>query len=179
MSKPKRIASNSIATDNLGIIAGRALHYWRCLPMGVKCWYEPEDMIAELVTEVLRAAPRYDATRALPSTFVYRVADSKAQIILQHYHCAKYTGVEIPVEEQPNLKTADNAVRLRESRNAVERVIQYASPKLRNWLTGWLTQSNTSRRPAPTVTDELLQLSKQHGVNYRDFQLVFRQLVAE
>lgn len=168
---------NKLVVDNLGIIAGRALYWWKRLPLSVKQGYDPEDMISEVALHVIKAAGHYRSDKALPSTFVYHVADNKAQLIMSHYRTAKRCADLVPLDKLLNLSAADSTTRLRESRSAVERVIQYASPGLRNWLAGWLSQSNVHRKPAPAVEQELLNLSHQHGVRFRDFQLVFQQLV--
>ena len=135
-------------------------------------------MIGEVVVHVLRVAKQYQPGKALPSTFVYHVADNKCQVIVSHYRAQKHTASLVPVEEQLHLSATDSSTRLREARSAVERVIESASLPLRTWLQAWLLQE-TRRRPAPSVAQELLTLSRRHGAHFRDFQVVFRQLVIQ
>jgi DNA-directed RNA polymerase specialized sigma24 family protein len=189
--------AETITTDNLGIISGRAIHYHRFLPLHVRRHYEADDMINDCCLHVFRQAAegKYDPAKAKPVTWCYHVADNHCKTILSHWSSQKYTNYET-AELEPLLRFVERDVTAstkraiatieaavatevpqmltEDSANAVEGVLRHATPWMRELLEQLLC-GMLDRMSAPPDKEcfyELQGLAAKYGATLRDFELV-------
>jgi len=173
---PTSQAKAILIEEHLGIVAGRALRYWQLLPDNVKAYYDPDDMVMDVVTHIVRyAARKYDPQRKYcPSTFVWWVADNQCKTLLTKYSSRKYQTVELPDEEEmPQFfSNAETLVRLREAMVRVERVLKGAvGTPLALYLDNLLYGHPLWKWPPP-ICMQFLDLSHRCRVGYEDFRLI-------
>ena len=183
-----------IATRHLGVIAARCLVHWRRLPPSVQAGYDPEDMIGDVVLKVVRVSTRYSAKRAKEVTWVWWVADNECKAIVSKYACKKRGAdkiVQLPENEYCNpavgkenqrckdsiLYSPDRERYLVESRNAVERTIQFAPDAARDLLSRLLTGRVRGHVDLETV-ESLRQAARSQRATLGDFMLAYRCMVA-
>ena len=166
-----------IATRHLGIIAARALYHWRRLPPSVQAGYDPEDMIGDVVLKVVRVSARYSAKRAKEVTWVWWVADNECKAIVSKYSCKKRGADKIsPLPEDFQLAGPQSERRVVESRNAVERTIQFAPDAARDLLSRLLT-GRVRGRVDPETVESLRQAARSQRATLGDFMLAYRCMV--
>jgi DNA-directed RNA polymerase specialized sigma24 family protein len=189
--------AETITTDNLGIISGRAIHYHRFLPLHVRRHYEADDMINDCCLHVFRQAAegKYDPAKAKPVTWCYHVADNHCKTILSHWSSQKYTNYET-AELEPLLRFAERdataptkraiatieaaiatevpQMLTEDSVNAVEGVLRHAAPWMRELLEQLLCGrlDRVSAPPDKECFYELQELAARYGATLRDFELV-------
>ena len=186
--KQKRgtLDTREITMRNLGIAAERALHYWQRLPVSVKNFYEADDMIDDVVLHIYRKANHYDADKGRASTFVYRVATRRCLDILAYYWAPKRgAAVTVPIEE--HWAAADKAMvdnyaeesrnDVTDSKDAMERVIQFSPDFVRRALAELLSPEGQKRLPAQETIEAIRKIVQQHSATRKDFDTVLRCLV--
>lgn len=172
--------SQEIVTSNLGICAQRARHYWRALPRDVQVHYGIEDMIEDVVLRVVRTAHTYKKGKALPSTWVYRVADNKCQDIMIYWQMHKRRDcatIQFCPEMEVKLIHPEDRIKLIESKNAIESVLEAVSDPLKHWLDGVL-KGEPRKRPNKREVEELRSVIKRNSASWQDFRLVQKCLVS-
>ena len=182
-----------LAMRHLGVIASRALYHWRRLPPSVRAGYDPEDMIGDVVLKVIRVSARYNAQRAKEVTWVWWVADNECRSILARYACKKRGAdkiVQLPENEYCNpavtnehrrqkaciMASPERERRLIESRNAVERTIQFAPDAARDLLSRLLT-GRVRGRVDPEAVESLRNAARSQRATLADFMLAYRCMV--
>ena len=167
-----------IATRHLGVISQRCLYHWRRLPPSVQAGYDPEDMIGDVVLKVIRVSARYSAKRAKEVTWVWWVADNECKAIVSKYACKKRGADKIsPLPEDFQLAGPERERRVVESRNAVERTIQFAPDAARDLLSRLLTE-RVRGHVDPETVESLRQAARSQRATLGDFMLAYRCMVA-
>jgi len=170
--------SQSLAEKNVGLIAQRVLIFWRHLPERARYFYDVEDMISDAVVHVLRKSAQYDPQRARESTWIQRVTDNFCRDRLQHYTTRQYTHcatVDMTPAVENHIQTKDfNA--LRNAREAVERVIEYSSDPVLDFLE-LLFEGIVVRKPSRIIQEELKTVARKRGATCDDFITVLRNFV--
>ena len=183
-----------IATRHLGVISQRCLYHWRRLPPSVQAGYDPEDMIGDVVLKVVKVSARYSAKRAKEVTWVWWVADNECKAIVSKYACKKrgqnlivpmpeneYCNPAVGKEDQRRkasiMSSPERERHLVESRNAVERTIQFAPDAARDLLSRLLT-GRVRGRVDPETVESLRQAARSQRATLGDFELAYRCLVA-
>ena len=167
-----------IATRHLGVISQRCLYHWRHLPPSVQAGYDPEDMIGDVVLKVVRVSARYSAKRAKEVTWVWWVADNECKAIVSKYSCKKRGADKIsPLPEDFQLVGPQSERHAVESRNAVERTIQFAPDAARDLLSRLLT-GRIRGRVDPETVESLRQVARSQHATLGDFMLAYRCMVA-
>ncbi len=151
--------------------------------------YEFSDMIQEVTMHVLAKRKYYNKKRGRESTFVWRVVENQCRVILSRQHWAKRNtetlSFDIPREEYTSplrnaLKVYDQERQLRESRIAVERMLQFSSAELREAWSDLLTlqrlKLNRYTKIEP-LKEEARKLARLHHVTADDFRRVIASLV--
>lgn len=169
--------NHEVVTENLGIIARRALFYWKNLPASVRAYYDAEDMISDVTVRVVKVASGFLSSKAKSSTWVWYIADNECKAICYRFGRQKRSAVTVSLDEVLTEKTPspEDQYRKLEAKVAVERVIEYASDDLRDYISDFFSRS-LRRKPRPEVAAELRHLSRRHNACFRDFQLVYRSL---
>ena len=169
-------APEDIITKHLGIIAGRCLYYWRMLPPSVRAGYDPEDMISDTVLHVWTrlTTAKYQTSRGASSTFVWHVSNNYCQVLLGKYSCKKRgAGVTVPMPETPLTVSGPNRMKILESRDAVERVLQYSSESALELLDRLFTQSSRRPRATPEAIKDLRACAREQHATLADFETVY------
>lgn len=184
--------NEDLVLKNLGIIAGRAIHWWKFLPEEVRATYDVDDLISDCVLQCIRAAKKYKKKRAMTTTFVWWVSDNRCKSILAYYG-AQMRGPGKTVSLTNILRTiaaaSDEGPQLRqnvellervkssalepesmvESKQLVEEVLKIATPECRRFLEAILLGSHY--RPSQQVRAELQEISTYLvKANFADFQ---------
>ena len=179
---PKASAKENtdIATRNLGLICGRCIYYHRRLPGSVKTFYDVEDMISEIVMHVWRVREKYDSTKARESTWLRHVTDNRCRSILSSYSEKNPITGEWEVRKKFNTSVLSDEVvnylpvpyrgELHEAKSAVERVIEFGSDSVIDFLDKVFNGGLITEVPAY----ELRQTAKRCGARLKDFELVYR-----
>lgn len=166
-----------------GIIVKLVTRYYRLLPAHVKASYGLDDMVGDVTLQVLRRQHKFSAARssATGSTFVWRVAENYCRTLVnRHQWACRRTAGMVPVEDLRNLASQDNQRRIRESRQAVERMIEFASEELREALSDILTVHRATLHQhlrKEQLQQEVQLLAKRHRVRGDDFRMVLAHLV--
>lgn len=168
-----------LISDNLGIIAKLALQHWRLLPISVASYFTVDDLIGETVLHVVQVSKFYNNQRGKSSTFVWWAAKNHCREVLQRYSTQKRQAVTCPID---NLQIAkpDGQIRVLMAKDAVERVIEFASDDVRRFLAVLLHpgggRSKTVKLTEP-VRNEIRKLSKRNGATEEDFRVVLRSML--
>ncbi len=163
-----------LAQRHLGIAAKLCLKYYRYLPNDVKSYYDLDDMIADVVLHVFKKSSQYNSSKSKESTWVWHVVDNKCKSILGHFQTKQYTAmqtVELPADISEKLQVGTR--RESEAKNAVERMIQYGSDEVRDFLDRIFNAKPIKLVPAY----ELQQLAKQYSVSLTDLMIVLHSVV--
>jgi len=144
----------------------------------VQAGYDPEDMIGDVVLKVVRVSARYSAKRAKEVTWVWWVADNECKGIVSYYACKKRGAEKMsPLPEDFQLAGPDRERRVVESRNAVERTIQFAPDAARDLLSRLLT-GRVRGKVDPETVESLRQAARAQRATLGDFMLAYRCMVA-
>jgi hypothetical protein len=144
----------------------------------VQAGYDPEDMIGDVVLKVVRVSARYSAKRAKEVTWVWWVADNECKAIVSKYLCKKRGADKIsPLPEDFQLVGPQSERHAVESRNAVERTIQFAPDAARDLLSRLLT-GRIRGRVDPETVESLRQVARSQHATLGDFMLAYRCMVA-
>ncbi len=138
---------------------------------------------------VLAKMKHYNRKRGKPTTFVWWVVENQCKVILSRQHWAKRNAellsFDVPKEEYTTplrnaLKVYDQERQLRESRIAVERMLQFSSAELREAWSDLLTlqrlKLNRYTKIEP-LKEEARKLARLHHVTADDFRRVLQRLV--
>jgi hypothetical protein len=177
----RKVTSNDLVQNNLGIIAGRALHYWQKLPASVKVYYDAEDMINDVVAHVVRVSSRYRASAGRSSTWCWRVSENYCKDLLYKRFLAKKQGAYLTIafenDQSSYLPDPKSFLELQEARVGVERIFEFGSDQLKEILEGLFTGTACVHFLQDGVVQEFRRLAKAHHVHINDFRLVCRYLV--
>ena len=174
-TKKTREAESNLVNRHLGIIAKHCGRFWRLLPAETRAFYDVEDMISDVVIHVLRRSQQYDASIAKESTWVWHIAENRCKSIVGHYQTKQYTAcktVELTTEVKDSIHYSTR--RESEAKSAVERMIQYGSDEVRDFL----DRLFNSKRITIIPVYELQTLAKQYSVTLTDLMIVLRRVVS-
>ena len=165
-----------LVEKHLALIAKRCLFWWRFLPASVRVWYDPDDMIAEAVLHVCKRSARYDPNKAKETTWVYCVTDNFCKSRLQHWKARMYADCETVEwdDDVARKMPAASIAELRESRDAVERLIEVATDRVRGFLEKMFEGGLITEVPAW----ELREAARRSGVTADDLIRVYRACVS-
>ena len=161
---------NEIAVRHRGIIAQRSLYWWRRLPPAVQCWYDLDDMIAEVQLYVISRSDRYDPARGKDVTFCWHLADNCCRKILLRYQTqsrgikavqledgtTEYRNMSVPLDEDLTRVLADSApspMELDQSKSALQDLMIDASSRALDLLAGFLSGCLPVKLPQDAVRD--------------------------
>lgn len=171
--------AEKLVSENLGIIAKLALEYWRFLPISVASYFTVDDLIGETVLHVVQVSKSYNDQRGKSSTFVWWAAKNHCREVLQRYSTQKRQAVTCQIDNL-QISKPDNRIRVLVAKDAVERVIEFASDDARRFLAVLLHpgggQSKTVKLTEP-IRDEILKLARRNGVAEEDFRVVLRSVL--
>lgn len=166
--------------DNLGIIAKLSLQYWRSLPISVASYFTVDDLISETVLHVVQVSKSFNDQRGKSSTFVWWAAQNHCREVLQRYSTQKRQAITCSIDSL-QIARPDNHVRVLIAKDAVERIIEFASDDVRRFLAVLLYpgggRSKTVKLTEP-VRDEIRKLARQNGVTEEDFRIVLKSILA-
>lgn len=167
---------NLDVTSHLGICAKVCKKYYFILPADVRSYYDLDDMISDVVLHVFKKSALYDASKSKESTWVWHVADNKCKSILGHHTTKQYTAmktVELTPEMSKRLHVSPR--REEEAKNAVERLIQYGSDEVRDFLDKIFNSKCHAIRSVPVY--ELTSLATLYAVSLPDLLIVLQCFV--
>ncbi len=171
----KETESGLIANRHLGIIARHCSRYWKILPAETRSYYDIEDMIGDVVLHVIKRAHHYDADKAKESTWVWHVAENRCRSIVGHYQTKQYTACQtVELTTEVDDVTHYSTRRENEAKNAVERMIEFGSAEVRDFLDRIFNSRHITVIPAY----ELQTLAKQHSVSLTDLMIVLKRVVS-
>lgn len=142
------------------------------LPVSVRSYYDPEDMIADVAFHVFKKSGLFNPEKARESTWVQHVTDNKCKSILAHHTAQRYSAcetVELTSEVWSGVR-APSTLALREAKSAVERVIQFGSDEVREFLDLLFNGGLITCVPVYA----LREAARKSGATRQDFELVFR-----
>ncbi len=171
-----------------GIIWKKVGKYHHLLPFHVRATYDFYDMVSEVTMHVLSRQKYYSKKRGKEVTFVGFIAENQCRVILSRQRWAKRNAetlsFDVPKEEYTSplrnaLKVYDQERQLRESRLAVERMLQFSSAELREAWSDLLTlerlKLNRYTKIEP-LKEEARKLAQLHHVTADDFRRVIKGL---
>ncbi len=166
----------TLAEKHVALIASRCIFWWRFLPASVKIWYDVDDMIGGAVLHVVKRSTKYDASKAKESTWIHHVTDNFCMSQLAHWKSHKYSDCEtVELDEDASRKIkATSSLEMRESRAAVERLIEIASDAVRDFLDKVFNGGVITEVPAW----ELREAARCAGANLSDIERVYRACVS-
>ncbi len=131
--------------------------------------------MADALLHVHKRSPVYDPALAAESTWVYHVADNYCMGILNHHRARKYTECKtVELTEMVSKRcAAESSIELRESKDAVERVIEAGSDAVREFLHQVLNGGRITAVPY----HELLEAARRAGATFADFNRVYKAVV--
>ena len=167
-----------IAVRNLGIIAGRVFYYYRFLPQNTRNGYDSEDMIADVVTHIVRRSSKYRAEIARESTWVRRVTDRYCIELLQHHSRKMFTAItNVELSDELQIPTP-SFERQSSAFNAVERVIEFGSDGVLDviefLLSGRMKNAGKPKELPPATLQEFRTVARRCSASIEDFQLVLQ-----
>ena len=169
-----------IAVRNLGIISQRVFYWYRFLPQNIRSGYDPEDMISDVVTHVVRRCEKYNSKLARESTWVWRVVDRYCLELVQHFNRKMFTDCEnVSMEEPACSKMATPSFERQFSAfNAVERVIEFGSDSvldiIETLLSGRMKSNGKTKDPPLEALQEFRTVARRCSASIEDFQLVLQ-----
>lgn len=165
--------------NHRGIIASVVIRWWPKLPAYYQVFYAVDDMLGDAIIHAVRKAPQYRKDHASPATWLhaitknycYQVVEAANQKSRYHYR-----------EDLEEFRVANNAcaapshARMAQAIEAVETLIQYASPSLKRFISvrllgnpGRLSLDKYERQ---ALIAEWQRLARLLHVNRVDFELV-------
>ena len=161
---------NEIAVRHRKIIIQRSLYWWRRLPPAVRCWYDLDDMVAEVQLYVVSNSHRYDPARGKDVTFCWHLADNCCRKILLRYQTqsrgikvvrlddgtVEYHSMSVPLDEDLTRVLADSAgnpMELEQSKLALQDLMIDASSRALDLLAGFLCGCLPAKLPQDAVRD--------------------------
>lgn len=168
--------TTSIAERHLRLIAYFAIRNWRRLPACVKSYYDADDMIADVVLHVVRVSSRYDPSVARETTWVGNVAQNRSRYLVDRYSAKMRVADVVALDFINDLEEPFARRHLQDSRDAVERVIQYGSDGVRSLLAALLAGDvETAKRLKTDVTvRDLRRVAASCSASFADFAMVCR-----
>lgn len=170
-----------LAAKHLGIIAKHVYNWYRYIPMNVRAFYEPEDMVADVALHVHSIMLRYQPDKAREVTWVYRVAHNACRDIVQRYQRRMRNAVTVDIETAVNL-SQESFLRRREAIGAVEQVIAFSSEAAQELIACILSGEYHRKIDLPKRTrkaiEELRETARSQNATADDFLLVYRHAIA-
>jgi DNA-directed RNA polymerase specialized sigma24 family protein len=169
------------------ILIKLALRYWKQLPPHVKCSYDLEDMLSDMVLYVIKRSEKYSSGRGAPSTFTWTVAENYCRTLLKRETWQKrategMSYIDAPLLDglSPRLLSEESyQCKLNASRKAVEMMIRFASDELREALSDLLTAKRSrygQYMQQEMLAQEVRKLAKRHNISADDFRTVMQGL---
>ncbi len=155
-----------------------AFKCWRQLPVSVKMWVDPEDLVADAYVYILAWAKfRYKESRAGKSTFLWTgVSNLYLNFALKH-QAKKRFGWRIPLEDVQWLGKQDKKIAEKEALDALSRIYSEASKPCRNRIKSWFGQEMVRARRSEKerrVYEEFSLLAKKNGLTRDDCRELMR-----
>jgi hypothetical protein len=169
----------NLAVQHLGIITTHVHRWYRFIPLNVRAFYEPEDMVADVVLHVHSQMLQYKFEKAKGTTWVYQVAHNCCRDIVQRYQRQMRNAATVEIDEPAarNL-SQESFLRQREAFSAVERVIERSSDAAKDLieclLSGDFQRKCDIPKYACKAIAELQETARSQNATADDFLLVFR-----
>ncbi len=136
--------------------------------MEVFGYYDIEDMVSDVVLHVVQKSDKYDQSKARESTWVWHVAENKCKSILGHHSSKQYTAmktVDLTVDVRD---TNQSDYRRDQAKNAVERLIEFGSDEVRDFLDRLFNSKPITSIPVY----EIRCLARRYSISFWDLKIV-------
>lgn len=161
-----------------GLVYQLAFKSWYQLPVSVKLWVSPEDLVADAYLYILSHAKyHYKGHRAMKSTFLWTgVSNLFLNFALKH-QTKKRFGWQVPLEEMEWLGKKDANIAQHEALDALARTYREASQGCRRGIKQWFGQENTKPRRTEKerqLYEEFRLLAQKNGLTRDDCRELMR-----
>jgi hypothetical protein len=155
-----------------------AFKSWRQLPVSVRMWVDPEDLVADAYVYILALAKfSYQKNRAGKSTFLWTgISNLFLNFALKH-QAKKRFGWHVPLEDVNWLGKQDKKIAEKESLDALSRIYAEASEDCRDRIKKWFGQTAVKTRRSKKERqfyEEFCFLAKKNGLTKEDCRELMR-----
>lgn len=155
-----------------------AFRSWKQLPVSVKMWVDPEDLIADAYLYILACAKySYKGTRAGKSTFLWTgISNLFLNFALKH-QAKKRFGWRVPLEDIEWFGRQDKKIIEREALVALSRIYLEASEDCRDRIKIWFGQETVRAKRSEKekqIYTEFYVLAKKNGLSRDDCRELMR-----
>jgi DNA-directed RNA polymerase specialized sigma24 family protein len=152
--------------------------YWHKLPMAVKSWVDPQDIIEEVYVYVIsRAQETYDESRSSRMTFLWTGINNLLLNFAMSHQTQKRFGWSVPLDDILNMGKHDQGLADIEAKEALHNIYKEATPELKEYIAAWFG----ARRPrvrwsleARSVYREFRNLALQQRLTRDDCHRLLR-----
>ena len=152
-----------------GLVLKLSWQYWHKLPIAVKSWVDPQDIIEEVYIYAISRAedtynnPHYKHKKANKCTFLYTGINNLLLNFAACHQTQKRFGWSIPLEEIEHMGKRDETLSDIEAREALHVIYKQASDELKEYIQAWFG----ARRPRMKWSLESRQIYRE----FRDLAL--------